>query len=78
MTVVVTGAAGHVGANLLRALLAQGRPTRALVHVNRQAVERLDVEVIAGDIYDPESLLDAFDDAEVVYHLAVNLVEVRS
>lgn len=70
MTVVVTGAAGHVGANLVRALLAQDRPTRALVHVDQQAVERLDVEVIEGDICHPESLFDAFDGAEVVYHLA--------
>ena len=49
MLVVVTGAAGHAGANLIRALLAQGRPTRALVHVNRQVVEELEaVEVIEG------------------------------
>lgn len=73
MTVVVTGAAGHVGANLMRALLAQGRPTRALVHVDRRALERLDVEVIEGDICDPESLLDAFDGADVVYHLAADI-----
>ena len=53
MTVVVTGAAGHAGANLVRALLAQGRPTRALVHVDRQAIEGLDVEVIEGDIRNP-------------------------
>jgi dihydroflavonol-4-reductase len=73
MTVVVTGAAGHVGANLVRALLAQGRPTRALVHVDRKSVEGLDVEVIEGDIRDPDSLVDAFDGAEVVYHLAAHI-----
>ena len=28
MTVVVTGAAGHIGANLVRALLAQSVPVR--------------------------------------------------
>ncbi len=73
MTIVVTGAAGHAGANLVRALLAQGRPTRTLVHVDRQAVEGLDVEVIEGDICDLESLLDAFEGAEVVYHLAAHI-----
>lgn len=73
MTVVVTGAAGHVGANLVRALLAQGRPTRALVHVDRQAVEALDIEVVKGDIRDLESLTTAFDGAEVVYHLAAHI-----
>jgi len=73
MSVVVTGAAGHAGANLVRALLAQGRPTRALVHVDRQAVDGLDVEVIEGDICNLESLVDAFEGAEVVYHLAAHI-----
>jgi len=73
MTVVVTGATGHAGANLGRALLAQGRPTRALAHVDKQAVKGLDVEVIEGDICDLESLVDSFDGAEVVYHLAAHI-----
>jgi len=73
MTVVVTGAAGHVGANLMRALLAQGGPTRALVHIDRQAVEGLDTEVVEGDVCDLESLVNAFDGAEVVYHLAADI-----
>jgi dihydroflavonol-4-reductase len=73
MTVAVTGAAGHVGANLIRALLAQGRPTRALVHVGRQAVEGLEVEVVEGDVCNLKSLVDAFYGAEVVYHLAAHI-----
>jgi dihydroflavonol-4-reductase len=73
MTVVVTGAAGHVGANLVRALLAQGRPTRALVHTDRRALEGLDLEVIEGDICNLESLVNAFKGAEVVYHLAAHI-----
>ena len=73
MTVVVTGATGHVGANLVRALLAKGRPTRCLVHVNRQAIEGLDTEIIQGDVCDQERLCHAFNGAEVVYHLAANI-----
>ena len=73
MSVVVTGAAGHTGANLVRALLAQGRPVRALVHLDRQAIKGLDIEVIKGDIRDLESLLNAFKGAEVVYHLAAHI-----
>ena len=72
-TAVVTGASGHVGANLVRALLAQGRPTRTLLHLDRQAIEGLDVEIIEGDICDLESLCVAFDGADVVYHLAANI-----
>lgn len=73
MTTVVTGATGHIGANLTRALLAQGRPVRALLHVNRRAIENLDTEVIEGDICDLASLCSAFDGAEAVYHLAVHI-----
>ena len=73
MTVVVTGATGHVGANLVRALLAKGRPTRCLVHVNRQTIEGLDTEIIQGDVCDQECLCHAFNGAEVVYHLAANI-----
>ncbi len=73
MRVVVTGASGHVGANLVRALIAKGRSTRSLVHVNRRAVEGLETEVVHGDLCDPESLCQAFNGAEVVYHLAANI-----
>lgn len=70
MTVVVTGASGHVGGNLLRALLAAGQSVRALVHRDRRAIEGLDIEVVQGDICDLETLHRAFAGAEVVYHTA--------
>jgi dihydroflavonol-4-reductase len=73
MTVVVTGASGHVGANLVRALLAKSRPTRALVHTRRRALEELDIECIKGDICNLDSLLRAFQGADVVYHLAADV-----
>lgn len=71
--IVVTGAAGHVGANLVPALLARGRPVRVLVHADRRAFQGLEVEVIRGDIRNPESLINAFKNAEVVYHLAARI-----
>lgn len=73
MTVAVTGATGHIGANLVRALLARGRSVRAIIHVNRRAIDDLDVETAEGDICDPASLCRAFDGAEVVYHLAAHI-----
>ncbi|OGN92849.1 MAG: hypothetical protein A2Z75_07290 [Chloroflexi bacterium RBG_13_50_10] len=69
-TTVVTGATGHIGANLVRALLAQGRYVRVLLHVNQRAVEGLEVEIARGDVRDLASLRDAFRGADVVYHLA--------
>jgi dihydroflavonol-4-reductase len=71
--IVVTGAAGHAGANLVRALVARGRPVRALVHLDRQALEGLDIELVPGDICDLDSLRGAFKGAEVVYHLAARI-----
>ncbi len=73
MAIVVTGAAGHVGGNLVRALLARGRPMRALVHRDRRALDGLGVETIAGDVCDLASLLRAFEGAEVVYHVAAHI-----
>jgi dihydroflavonol-4-reductase len=70
MTVVVTGATGHVGANLVRALVAQGRPVRCLVHNQTAALEGLNVELVRGDVCDVESLYSTFLGADVVYHLA--------
>jgi dihydroflavonol-4-reductase len=70
MTVVVTGAAGHIGANLVRSLLAKGIRPRVLVHKRKEALEGLDVEVVAGEMGDRDSLDRAFAGAEIVYHLA--------
>ncbi len=70
MTVVITGAGGHIGANLVRALIAQNRPTRCLAHVHHQAIGGLETEIVQGDVRDIDSLCRAFKGADVVYHLA--------
>jgi dihydroflavonol-4-reductase len=70
MAIVVTGASGHVGANVVRILLARGERVRVLVHRDRRALEGLDVEVVQGNICDPDLLIPAFRGAEVVYHAA--------
>ena len=73
MTVLVTGASGHLGANLVRALLAQGRSVRAMIHHERRGIEGLNVEVVQGDVCDPASLDRALEGVEVVYHAAVRI-----
>lgn len=73
MLTVVTGATGHIGGNLVRALLAEGRKIRCLVwekDTNTAAIDGLDVERVFGDVRDIESLKKAFEGADVVYHLA--------
>jgi len=71
--VVITGASGLVGGNLVRALLAQGRTVRALVHQDRRALAGLEVETASADLTDPASLERAFKGAQVVYHLASSI-----
>jgi len=71
--IVVTGASGLVGGNLVRALLSQKRPVRALVHHDRRALDGLNVETASADLNDPASLEQAFRGAQVVYHLASSI-----
>lgn len=70
MTIAVTGASGHIGANLVRALCAQNQPTRAIIHIHQEAVAGLNVELVPADTRNLESLCHALDGADVVYHLA--------
>ncbi len=76
--VVVTGASGHVGATLVRELLRRGRNVRALVRRDRRALEGLDVEEVRGDVLEPESLIQAFEGAKTVYHLAAIISILRN
>lgn len=66
----VTGASGHLGANLVRTLIERGYEVTALVRKSSEALESLDVKIVRGDITDPDSLRPAFTGAEHVYHLA--------
>jgi len=68
--ILVTGASGLVGANLVRALLEQGRDVRALVHEDRRALSGLDLETVSGDLRHPPSLEAAMAGVQLVYHLA--------
>ncbi len=71
MIVAVTGASGHIGNNLVRALLQEGSKVTALIHRNeRKSLTGLDVHMVTGDVRDPYSLMQAFSGAEVVFHLA--------
>jgi dihydroflavonol-4-reductase len=71
--VVITGVSGLVGGNLARALLAQGRKVRGLIHRDRRTLQGLEMELAQADVRDPASLLSALKGAEVVYHLAASI-----
>lgn len=68
--VAVTGATGHLGANLVRELLAAGRSVRAVVRHTGPALEGLDVEIALADVLDSSALRAAFEGVSTVFHLA--------
>jgi dihydroflavonol-4-reductase len=71
--VTVTGASGHVGANLVRSLLDRGRRVRVIVHRDRRGFEGLEVEQVRAELLDPASLGEALSGSTVVYHLAAHI-----
>ncbi|MYF58490.1 MAG: NAD-dependent epimerase/dehydratase family protein [Gammaproteobacteria bacterium] len=73
--VFVTGAAGHVGANLVRRLLDDGVRIRVLLRNedNNEGLEGLDVERAYGDIRDLNDTRRAIEGCEGVYHVAAKV-----
>ena len=76
--VALTGASGHIGGNLVRALLSQGRQVRVLVRRDTRALEGLDVERIGGDVLKPDSLWALVEGADIVYNLAAHITILRN
>ena len=70
MIAAVTGACGHLGGNLIRALLEAGHHVRAVDLRADAAIEGLQVTFVEADVLEPESLRRAFRGVEVVFHLA--------
>ena len=75
MKVLVTGANGFLGSNLVRKLIERGYTVRALVRPGKDLIslEGLDLEVIRGNILDPASLIDAATGCRIVIHGAADL-----
>lgn len=77
--VLVTGAAGFVGSHLVERLLVEGARVRAFLRYDSQNrighlaelkdSERESIEIIRGDLKDPEAVLRATDGCSVVFHL---------
>jgi dihydroflavonol-4-reductase len=70
--VIVTGANGFVGSNLCRELSVNGYHVKALYRrgSSTKTLEGLDVDLVEGDIGDPESLFNAVKGCDGVFHIA--------
>ena len=79
--VLITGGAGFIGSHLADAMLASGRRVRALDNLTEQVHEggarpgylSPEVELVVGDVRDPEAVSRALDGAEAVVHLAARV-----
>jgi len=72
--ILLTGATGVVGGELLPELLAQGHQVRVLVRDPRKLGEhRVDVQITLGDLRDPLSIRHAMRGVETVIHLAATI-----
>jgi dihydroflavonol-4-reductase len=74
MKVLVTGATGFIGYHVARLLCEQGDEVRALVRKESEAsvLEKLDIELAAGDLRDMDSLYHALRGCRRLYHLAAD------
>jgi dihydroflavonol-4-reductase len=72
MKTLVTGGTGFVGANVVRTLLQRGTEVRALVRPrsDMRNLDRLDVELVTGDLRDRVSLGAALKGCDTLYHVA--------
>src|SRR3954451_9695356 len=72
MNVLVTGGAGFIGSNLVRALLERGDEVRVLDNFStgsRRNLEDVEVDVVEGELRSYERVHNAVRGVEVVFHL---------
>ena len=67
MTILVTGATGAVGREVVAQLVEAGHPVRALTRDPAKASLPPQVEAVAGDLTRPETLDAAFDGVTAVH-----------
>ena len=76
--VLVTGAGGFIGSHLTERLVELGANTRAFVHYNSMGTwgwldyspMKSQIEIVAGDIADRDSVWKAMQSVDIVFHLA--------
>jgi uncharacterized protein YbjT (DUF2867 family) len=73
-TILMTGATGHVGRELLSQLAAMGRSVRAMTRRPEAIGTSPHVEVVRGDFEDPHSLDAALDGVDAVFSMSAQAI----
>ena len=70
----LTGATGFIGAAVARVLLAQGHQLRILSRAgnDRRNLQGLDVEIVEGDLAEPNSYRHRLKDCQNLFHVAAD------
>ena len=77
MRCLVTGATGYIGGRLVPELLAAGHEVRVLARHPERLADRTwvgDVEVVAGDAGNPDSVKAALEGIDAAYYLLHSLM----
>jgi 3beta-hydroxy-delta5-steroid dehydrogenase/steroid delta-isomerase len=70
---LVTGAAGFIGKHLVRALLRNGYPVRALIRNTSLPLEDPLLEVVRGEVEDRVRMATVCEGTDCVFHTAANM-----
>ncbi|MFO0696231.1 MAG: NAD-dependent epimerase/dehydratase family protein [Polyangiales bacterium] len=70
---LVTGAAGFLGRNLVKGLLAQGCEVRAVVHRAPLALRDAKLELVSASVTDREAMREACSGVSTVFHSAAKI-----
>jgi len=72
MKILVTGANGFVGSNVVKELLKDRREVKIIIRKNSDTrnIDGLDVEIVYGDIRDKDSISLAIQGCDTLYHIA--------
>lgn len=74
MKILVTGADGLLGSNLVRELLSRGHQIRAFVQPGRQqaTLEGLSIDKFAGNLLNAEEVIKSAEGCDAIIHCAAS------
>ena len=67
---LVTGGGGFLGSSIVRMLLDKGIAVRSLQRSDSPELKKLGVEIIRGDISDLDTVINAAEGCDVIFHVA--------